>query len=109
MNKRQLIFTPEDIKEFLAGDYFEVYRAEEREITVMSKNTEDFWDLTIFQNKIELRHKHKLNHRYHKDEWHLFTLKEAKREIIKHDLFVMNDRKPIDRKFLEHILKFYGV
>lgn len=105
-----MIFTKEDIEKFLEGDYFEVYRTEEREITVLSKNTEDFWDITIFQDKIEVRHKHKLNHTYHKDNWPwLKTLADVKREIVKHDLYVMNNRKPIDKELLKHILKFYNV
>lgn len=104
----KLIFSPTEIQEFLKGDYFEVYRAEKEHITVMSKNTEDFWDITIFRNKIEIGHKHKLHHYYHKDEWPwVKTLSDAKREIVKHDLFFLNDRKPIDKELLRHILKFY--
>lgn len=100
-------FEKKDIKKFIEGDYFEVFRAEEREITVLSKNTEDFWDLTIFQDKIEIRHKHKINHPYHKDKWYAVDLVDAKKRIIKHDLYVLNGRKPIEEKFLEHLLKFY--
>lgn len=102
-------FEKKDIQKFVEGDYFEVFRAEEREITVLSKNTEDFWDLTIFRDKIEIRHKHKLNHPYHKDKWYAVDLVDAKKRIIKHDLYVLNDRTPIDEELLNHLLKFYGL
>ena len=102
-----MIFSEKDIERFLRGDYFEVYRSDEREVTVLSKNSEDFWDLTIFQNKIEIRHKHKLNHPYHKDKWYATNLEDARERIIKHDLYVMNGRKPIEPELLNHILKFY--
>jgi len=100
-------FTKKDIERFLRGDYFEVYKAQEDEILVLSKNTEDFWDLTIFQDKIEFRHKHKLNHVYHRDNWYAKNLEDARTRIIKHDLYVLNGRKPIDAELLNHIIKFY--
>lgn len=100
-------FTKKDIERFLQGDYFEVYKAQEDEILVLSKNTEDFWDLTIFQDKIEFRHKHKLNHVYHRDNWYAKNLEDARTRIIKHDLYVLNDRKTIDAELLNHIIKFY--
>jgi len=88
-------------------EYFEIYKIDNQEITVQSRNTGHFWNISKFMGKYEVSHKHHINQTYHREKWRIRNLIEAKEKIIKHDIYQLNGRKPIDNEFLDYLVKMY--
>lgn len=89
------MFSREDL-ECLDLEYFEIIYMDDRDVTIMSRNTRHMW--YIHNPKYPLMgsciifHKHKVSHPYHQ-HGRSNTLRQAVRSIKKHDKWQMGGRK----------------
>ena len=100
------MITTKEINMFKNG-YFETYILGNEEIIIQSKNTGHFWHIEKVNKRIVVSHKHYINQIYHREKWKIKSMLEAKKRIIGHDIFQLNNRKPIEAELLEYIVNFY--
>lgn len=89
------MFKMEDLKK-IDYEYFYVVVADDRDVTLQSKNTGHYWYLHCTEYPMEsscvIFHKHKFEHPYHKHGGAM-SLGQAIRGIKKHDKWQMRGRK----------------
>lgn len=80
----------------LDREYFNVITADDRDVTIQSRNTGHYWYLhcTEYPNEEScvIFHKHKFSHPYHQ-HGRSGCLRSAVRQIKKHDTWQMGGRK----------------
>lgn len=91
------MFNAENLSK-LDESYFNVIVADERDVTIQSKNTGHYWYLHCSEYPTEsacvIFHKHKASHPYH-NHGKCNSLGKAIRSIKSHDEFQLNGRKPL--------------
>lgn len=79
----------------IAPDYFIVLRSDPDRLLLRSKNTGHFWRITAEEDCIRLWHKHREKDPFHRHAVFLF-LDDAIYEILYHDAYQLNGRRPLD-------------
>lgn len=89
------MFDGEELKQVDAS-YFNIIIAEDRDVTLQSKNTGHFWYLHCTEYPTNeacvIFHKHRFKHPYHQ-HGSAKTLKQAVKSIQKHDAWQLNGRR----------------
>ena len=82
--------------ECLAPEYFEIIYMDDRDVTIMSRNTRHMWYIHNpeypLMGSCIIFHKHKVSHPYHQ-HGRSNTLRQAVRSIKKHDKWQLGGRK----------------
>ena len=93
------MYTRQELEE-IDRRYFEVIIADEYDVILMSRNTRHVWylrNVELSDGEVTIiLHKHQVSDPYHA-HGRSRTMKQAIRDIQKHDLFQMNGRKPVYR------------
>ena len=95
LERRQQVLSRKDI-ECLAPEYYEINYMDDRDVSIMSRNTRHMWH--IHNPKYPLMgsciifHKHKVSHPYHQ-HGRSNMLRQAVRSIKRHDKWQMGGRK----------------
>ena len=89
------MYTRQELEE-IDRRYFEVIIADEYDVILMSRNTRHVWylrNVELSDGEVTIiLHKHQVSDPYHAHGRNR-TMKQAIRDIKKHDLFQMNGRK----------------
>lgn len=89
------MFSRNDFK-CLDPEYFDIIAADDYDVIVISRNTGHYWHLhdpgSPEPGTVIIFHKHKAPHPYH-FHGRSHSLRQAVREIRKHDLWQMDGRK----------------
>ena len=89
------MFSREDL-ECLDPGYFEIIYMDDRDVTIMSRNTRHMWYIHNpeypLMGSCIIFHKHKVSHTYHQ-HGRSNTLRQAVRNIKRHDKWQMGGRK----------------
>lgn len=95
LERRQQVFSREDL-ECLDPGYFEIIYMDDRDVTIMSRNTRHMWYIHNpeypLMGSCIIFHKHKVSHPYHQ-HGRSNTLRQAVRSIKRHDKWQMGGRK----------------
>ena len=93
------MYTRQELEE-IDRRYFEVIIADEYDVILMSRNTRHVWylrNVELSDGEVTIiLHKHQVSDPYHAHGRNR-TMKQAIRDIKKHDLFQMNGTKPVYR------------
>lgn len=86
----------EDILKKIDSQYFNIIMADDRDVTLQSRNTCHYWYLHCAgyptEQALVIFHKHRFQHPYHQ-HGRANTLRQAIKSIQGHDRFQMNGRK----------------
>ena len=89
------MFDEESLKK-IDSKYFNIILADDRDVTIQSRNTGHYWYLHCAGYPTEQAlvsvHKHRFQHPYHQ-HGRVNTLRQAIKSIQGHDKFLMNGRK----------------
>lgn len=89
------MFSEKELKKPDSG-YFNIILADDRDVTIRSRNTGHYWYLHctryLQEESCVIFHKHKGSHPYHQ-HGRGSSLQQAIRQIQKHDIFQLNGRK----------------
>ena len=89
------MFDEESLKK-IDSKYFNIILADDRDVTIQSRNTGHYWYLQCAgyptEQALVIFHKHRFQHPYHQ-HGRVNTLRQAIKSIQGHDKFLMNGRK----------------
>lgn len=89
------MFDEESLKK-IDSKYFNIILADDRDVTIQSRNTGHYWYLHCAgyptEQALVIFHKHRFQHPYHQ-HGRVNTLRQAIKSIQGHDKFLMNGRK----------------
>ena len=92
-----LMFKAENLAK-LDANYFKVIVADDRDVTIQSKNTGHYWYLHCTEYPTEsacvIFHKHRYSHPYHQ-HGRSRTLQQALKSIKRHDTFQLKVRRRV--------------
>ena len=90
-----MLFKEDDLMK-LDADYFSIIVADDRDVTIQSRNTGHYWYLHCTGYPTEesciIFHKHKYGHPYHQ-HGRARTLRQAVKSIQGHDRWQLNGRR----------------
>ena len=94
------MFDEKQLRELDRG-YFNIIMADDRDVTIQSRNTGHYWYLHCTEypqvGACVIFHKHKYSHPYHL-HGQANSLQQAIRMIRKHDAYQLNGRRPVRRQ-----------
>lgn len=95
LGRRQQVFNREDL-ECLDPGYFEIIYMDDRDVTIMSRNTRHIWYIHNPEYPLPgscvIFHKHKVSHPYHQ-HGRSSALQQAVRSIKRHNKWQMGGRR----------------